>query len=446
MILSNQQSTLEERVRSQRTALPSIYGEVDFDREPYRFSADPNVPSSLPDWVADRQPLLEDQGLVDLMRTSTMLGDTVADPYAALASEHGVRTLAGWLREACRNGIDAVPDAPQELRALIEAMEDTPAWLDMALVEEGARQSRIAAALLSPFVMRGAFLATFMNSYAALPMAITGALSGRGAANRINDTASFFTVTTLPGALERHGRGFEAAAMVRLMHSVVRWSALTHPKRWDRDVYGVPVPQIDQVPAGLINIYLLAVDVLRKGRREFNAQERAMVEFSRYRCWLLGLPEELLPTDPAGIAEVMHARAACLRDGFDENCQRLIDASMQAYLRPGRSRFDQAAEAVERSWSTFFILRFRRGDKDLASSIGLTFNLADKARLAATAPFIVGRFYAVHTASRWSWSAKVVDPYVVRLAERRLVTYGAPAHTTDPKAYDASSVEPQTAV
>lgn len=433
-----QHTALEDRVRSQRTAVPLLYGDVDFDRAPFRFTDDPADQSSLPDWVADRAPLLADQELVDLMGTATMLGDALADPYAALAGAHGVPKLAGWLREACREGIDAVPDAPQELRALIEAMEDTPAWVDMDLVEEGARQSRVGAALLSPFLIRGAFLATFMNSYAALPMALTGALSGRGAAHRINDTASFFTVTTLPGALERHGPGFEAAAMVRLMHSVVRWTALTHPKRWDRDVYGVPVPQLDQVPAGLINIYLLAVTVIRKGRHEFNDEEQATVEFSRYRCWLLGLPEELLPTTPDGIVEVMHARAACLRDDFDETCQRLIDASMKANLRAGQTRFDQAAEAVERSWSKLFILRFRRGDKDLASTIGITFNLADKARIAATAPFVVGRHAVVLAASRRSWSAKLVDRYVLGLVEKRLATYGNPTHTTDPKSYKAS--------
>lgn len=430
---------LEERVRSQRTAVPLLYSEVDFDRAPFRFTDDPADRSSLPDWVADRNPLLADQGLVDLMRTATMLGDAVADPYAALTGEHGIRTLARWLREACRDGVDAVPDAPEELRALIHAMEDTPAWLDLDLVEEGARQSRVGAALLSPFLIRGAFLATFMNSYAALPMALTGALSGRGAAHRINDTASFFTVTTLPGALDRHGPGFEAAAMVRLMHSVVRRTALTHPKRWDKDVYGVPVPQVDQVPAGLINIYLLSVAVLRKGRHEFDEREQAMVEFSRYRCWLLGLPEELLPTTPAGIVEIMHARAACLRDDFDDTCKRLIDASMEAYLRSGRTRFDRAAEEVERSWSKLFILRFRRGDADLASTIGITFNVADKARIAATAPFVIGRYAAVLTASRWSWSAKLIDPYVIRLTKQRLATYGKPEHTTDPSSYAAST-------
>ena len=393
--------TLDERVRNQKTAIPRLYGHVDFDREPFRFTADPADRSSLPDWVAERGPLLTNQPLVDLMRTATMLGDTVADPYAALIAE----------------------------------MEDTPTWIDMDQVEEGARQSRVGAALLSPFLIRGAFLATFMNSYAALPMALTGALTGAGAAHRINDTASFFAVTTLPGALDRHGPGFEAAAMVRLMHSVVRVSALTDPEKWDRDVYGVPIPQLDQVPAGLINIYLLAADTVRKGRSEFSERERAMVEFSRYRCWLLGLPEELLPSTPHEIVEVMHARAACIRDGFDETCQKLIDASMEAYLRSGTTRFDRAAEAVEKSWSKLFILRFRRGDKDLASTIGLKFGVADKARLALTAPFVIGRYAAVLAASRRPWSAKLVDPYVVRLTERRLATYGNPTHTTDPNSY-----------
>ncbi len=86
------------------------------------------------------------------------------------------------LKRACREGVEAVPDAPPELVAFIAAMEATPAWIDFDLVREGARQERIPAALLAPFITRGAFIATFTNSYAALPMALTGALSGKRAA------------------------------------------------------------------------------------------------------------------------------------------------------------------------------------------------------------------------------------------------------------------------
>ncbi|MGW0183007.1 oxygenase MpaB family protein, partial [Nocardia sp. NPDC003345] len=355
---------LARRVRGQRELLPGLYGDFDFGKRPYRLATDPDDESSLPKWVAKRDAILADERLTELISTATLLGDTVADPFAALSARHSVTELVTMVRRACREGVEAVPSAPPELKSFIAAMEATPDWVDMDLVRAGAAQARIPAALLAPFVTRGAFIATFTNTYAALPMALTGALSGRRAARRVNETANFFAVTTLPGALDRHGPGFEAAAMVRLMHSMVRYNALTRSDRWDADIYGVPVPQVDQMPAGMIDLYLLSVRVRRQGRTEFTDGERAQVEFSRYRCFLLGLPEELLPTTPEGIIRAFHARAALLRDGFDDaTCGELIRSTMAAYLRPGRSRFDRIADAVERSYSKGgFILAFCRGD------------------------------------------------------------------------------------
>ena len=379
---------LAERVHRQQELQPLLYGDVDFTAQPYRLATDPGDLSSLPRWVADRDPILADDRVVELMRTATMLGDVVADPYATLMVEHSFKSLIEMLKRACGEGIDAVPTAPPALAAFIAAMEATPDWLDMDLVREGARQARIPAAFLAPFVTRGAFIATFMNSYAALPMALTGALGGQRAARRVNETSSFFAVTALPGALERHGAGFEAAAMVRLMHSMVRYNALKRSDRWDVDVYGVPVPQVDQMPAGLINVYLLAAQVRRRGRSEFNDRERAVVEFGGYRCFLLGLPEELLPDTPDEILHVMHARAALLRDGFDDaTCGELVRATMSAYLRADDTPFDRAAEAVERSYSKAFFIR------------------------------------------------AITDAYAVRVLKGRLATYGKPEFTTDSETY-----------
>ena len=90
--------------------------------------------------------------------------------------------------------------------------------------------------------------------------------------------------------------------MVRLMHSMVRFNAI-RSGRWDVSVYGVPIPQVDQMPAGLIPIFLMAFKMVGQGRRDFTAAERAQVELARYRCFLLGLPEELLATvHPALVA------------------------------------------------------------------------------------------------------------------------------------------------
>lgn len=171
---------LARLVRGQRERQPDLYGNVDFDRPPFRLAVAPGDASALPEWVAPREPILADPRVTELIATATMLGDTVGDPLAALSTEYGVRELVAMVRRACREGIDAVADAPPELVDLIAAMEAAPDWLDMDLVRAGAGEARVSAALLAPFLTRGAFIATFTNTYAALPMALTGALSGRG--------------------------------------------------------------------------------------------------------------------------------------------------------------------------------------------------------------------------------------------------------------------------
>jgi ER-bound oxygenase mpaB/B'/Rubber oxygenase, catalytic domain len=427
---------LAQRVRSQRDLQPDLYGDFDFDQQPDRLATEPDVDSALPTWVADREPILEDDRVTELISTATMLGDVVADPYAALMNTYSVTQLIDMLKRACREGIEEVPEAPPELAAFISAMEAAPEWINFDLVREGARQERIPAALLAPFITRGAFIATFTNSYAALPMALTGALSGRRAARRVNETASFFAVTALPGALDRYGPGFEAAAMVRLMHSMVRYNALKKSDKWDTAIYGMPVPQVDQMPAGMIGQYLLAQKVRQEGRTEFSAEERAVVEFARYRCFLLGLPEELLPAEPADIIHVLHARSALLRHGFDSICHDLVQGTMEAYLRPGTSLFDRCAEAVEKSFSKLtFVRTFCGGDREIAGAMGVSLEPTDLLRIALTTPFIIGRFTAVTRASRIPVVRDITDAYVIGLLKLRLATYGKPEFTSDAAHY-----------
>ncbi|GAB3861865.1 oxygenase MpaB family protein [Nocardioides maradonensis] len=422
---------LAERVRRQGVLQPAMYGEVDLSATPYRFTTDPEVKASLPDWVAPRAPLLADEATVELMRTATLLGDVAADPYAALMDTYGVKRLIAMLTTACREDIDAVEDPPQELRDFVAAMEVVPDWLDRELVEEGARHSRIAAALLAPFLTRGAFLATFINTYAALPMALTGALSDKRAARRVVETTSFFAVTTLPHALDRHGIGFETTAHVRLMHAVVRRNALRSP-RWDPEVYGVPVPQVDQMPAGMINVYILAMAAIRAGRTAWTPRERAIHEFVRYRCYLMGLPEDLLPCDPAGIVRVFHTRAATLRDDFDEaTCGALVRSTLAAYLRPRRTPHDRVADRVEKAWSKVFFARaFGRG-RGLAAGSSVRIDRVDRALVALTTPYVLGRFTAVVKASEVPALRPLADAYALRVLRRCLARYGVDEAMTE---------------
>lgn len=424
------------RVASQKTLLPALYGGFDFDATPERFTDDAGLAV-----VRERRPMgvelaAED---IELVRAYTMLGDVVADAYAALIPSHGFRQLIGMLTQACDEGVESVADAPPELVAFIRDMERIPDWLDMDLVREGARLDRNATAHLAPFAIRGAFIATFLNKYSALPMALTGALGNETAARRVNETATFFATTVLPGALERHGEGFKAAAMVRLMHSMVRFNAL-RSGRWDRDVYGVPIPQVDQMPAGLIPIFLMAFKLMGEGRTEFTPDERAKVELARYRCFLLGLPEDLLADTPEGVVRVMTARNSTLRQGFDdETCGALVRATLAAYLPPDRSLGSRIHNAMERSFAkAFFLRQFLGGDRGKARAMGVHVGAFDQAAFALMAVGIGLRMTIFRALGRIPVLSGTVDAVLVRRIRRLLVRYGHAEFTTDASHYRPS--------
>lgn len=435
---------LKSKVRSQKEIIPSLYGEVDFEIVPERFAGKENDVWALPKKISKkyRSRLLKDSEKMERALAYTMLGDSVADAYAALMPQYGFRKLVEMLKDACDNGVEKVADAPQELIDFIHAMEKIPDWLDMELVEAGARVARVMMAEFSPFVIRGVFLATFMNKYSGLPMALTGTLSDEKTSKRIKETASFFTTATLPGALKRFGPGFKAAAMVRLMHSMVRFNILKRSKKWDINVYGIPIPQVDQMPAGTVGSFLAAFRCLREGRKEFNDQERAIVEFNRYQCYLLGLPEDLLPDNPRGIADAMMMYQCTLRDGYDEEMLGdLVRSTMKAYLPVNHTLANRLKNKFETSFAkVFFNIAFLTGSmKKKAVVMGLKPNVMDYALSFVVGMYLVPRVVG-HLLLEYTPIAKsLADKQLVRKINELLVEYGHAEYTTDHSKYKEAS-------
>jgi hypothetical protein len=430
--------TIAAKVRSQAKALPALYGRFDFDRPPERFAPEIEATSELSGVKGNRRAaLLEDADMVARFREYTMLGDMAGDAYAALIPQFGFQRLIAMLGQACDKGVDAAEGAPLELRALIEEMERVPDWVDMGLVEQGAREERNGAANFSPLAIRGAFIATFLNKYSALPMALTGTLSHATAARRVKETATFFTTTALPGALKRFGPGFKAAAMVRLMHSMVRVNVLSRPGMWDDATYGVPIPQLDQMPAGLIPIYFLSEEVLGKGRKHFTRAERARVEIARYRCYLLGLPEDLLADTPEEIVKIWCTRSATLRYDYDDAiCGGLLRATMEAELSKDPSPPARVFRRIERSFSrTFFVHAFLKGDFEGAEKVGVPVSEQDKFIFGATMALISGRMLGYRVASKLPLVREIADARLVARLKRQLASYGHAEFTTNAAEY-----------
>ncbi|MEZ5998000.1 MAG: oxygenase MpaB family protein [Hyphomonas sp.] len=432
---------VHQRIALQKTALPVMYGDVDFSATPERYTEDVSV-SSMKDYARMFPPPPAD--MVARVKAYTMLGDVTADAYAALMPQFGFRKLVDMLTTACDAGIGALPDAPPELAALIAEMEVKPDWLDMDLVREGARLNRLPMAVTSPWMIRGAFLATFLNKYTALPMALTGTLSHASAARRVNETATFFTVTTLPHALQPRGEGFKAAAMVRLMHSMVRFNVLRRVKGWDVSVYGIPIPQVDQMPAGLIDVFLLSYKMIAEGRTEFTAEERARVEFSRYRCYLLGLPEDLLMDTPQGIVDIMNARSGSIRQGFDdETCGALVRATLTAYLPPDKSLGNRVHDAIEKRLARLVLVKhFLGGNAQIARDIGVPVQPLDYAVAAIMFPMIGLKMAAYEAALRVPGLRDMADRRLVAKLRRLLTRYGHAEFTTDAEAYRQANPVP----
>lgn len=226
-----------------------------------------------------------------------MLGDCAGDAYVALTRTLRLRRAVDILVTDCNHAIVAVLDAPPELAARIAAMEARPKWVDMQLVVEGAAYERNVTVNLSPFLIRGGFIATFLNKYSAMPMVLTGTLSHAMAARRVKEPR---LVCHNPAAQcpKTPWRGVQGGGDVAAdtQHGADQ-CAVTRP-HLDAATYGVPIPQLDQMPTGLIPIYFLSEEVLAKGRQHLTGEERERVEIARYCCFLLGFPEDLLAAIP----------------------------------------------------------------------------------------------------------------------------------------------------
>ena len=430
-------AALRARVAAQRTNTPAMYGTVDFSIHPERLLTDGNVAGSeLRSYPKVAAGLLENRDLMERMAAYTMMGDAVADPYAALMPEYGFKRVVDMLVEACDKGLNKVEGAPPELGTFIRSMEATPAWVDMKMVEEGARLQRVTFANVAPWAIRGAFIATFMNTYAALPMALTGTLSNKTAARRIKETATFFGTSVLPGALARFGPGFKAAAMVRLMHSMVRFNVLSGSK-WDQQVYGIPIPQVDQMPAGLISDFLISSKVLKEGRIDFTPEERAQIELSRYRCFLLGLPEDLLADTPRGIVDAWNARALTLRAGFDEaTCGGLLRATLEADLVDTSTPQGQVRDRLERSFAkVYFMQNFCDGSEKTAARFGVKIRAIDRMRAAAVGVGLMGQMRLYGVAAKTPGVRRLADQRLVGKVREYLGSLGHAEFTTDAAKY-----------
>jgi len=219
-------------------------------------------------------------------------GDPLADDVAHWLQQVGMGVGRPMLERAIEHGLDAVPDAPQALRCFLQAVEQTPDWVDEAQLARGARfiQSTGQHGML---VLRDAgLMAGYQASAINKTLVMTGSLQ-RGAQRRLAETSSWWMDCTTDGGMGRHSAGFKTTLRVRAMHALVRQNLLRRPD-WDSAAHGLPINQVDMQATylGFSAVHLIALRIT--GVVVSRADGLAMMHLWRYIGWLMGVEEDLL--------------------------------------------------------------------------------------------------------------------------------------------------------
>lgn len=410
---------------------PDVYNHIDLQAAPERFRFEPG-PNSIIGNSKRIKELLADPSRVEMFRQLTLMGDPLADAYAALIPSLGFKKVRDMLDQAVEQGVAAVEDAPAELVALMRSVEQEPDWVDWKRIDRATHDGRIVGALAGEAIIRVSFMMTYVNGYQGLPMVITGALTGESAAKRMKETISTFKLATLPGALRQGGIAYQSALKVRLMHAMVRTSLLKRPQAWNFEVYGVPIPQVDQMGAALGISYMMAQRALKRPSRQFTETELCTVEQSRYLAHLLGMHEQFLSNDPQQIVDTWRMCQATLRHSFDERGKQLNSATLNAYRRENYNLFNRFMHSLD-TGATRFMYTKMVGRKT-AKTLGVESSAADSLKfLTYLAPVAFGTA-SLLTLSRLGLD-KWIDRFSVKQVEKQLANNGPAEYHTDSSQY-----------
>jgi len=224
---------------------------------------------------------------VGLLWRADPLADAVVEAFSQLPEEQWRRMLD----RALSSGIEAVPEAPDALRALFARLDHVPFWVDRAQCNLGG------ATFLR---CRLGFVALAMASLPLIyswpagnkPLALSGHLVHR-ASQRLKDTTRYVFAICQPDGLARCSEGFRMTVHVRLIHSQVR-RLLRLSGQWRDALWGAPINQCHMAGTNLL-FSVGVLDALTRIGYLFKATEReALIHLWRYAGYLLGVEEELL--------------------------------------------------------------------------------------------------------------------------------------------------------
>ncbi|WP_437670374.1 oxygenase MpaB family protein [Sorangium sp. So ce131] len=247
------------------------------------------------------------------------LADAVVASFATMPSGQGFRLLEA----ALARGIEAVPDALPELRALFAAVDHVPVWVDWEAVNRGGTTFLRTGVIGGMLLAMQSLILGYASPAGNKPLALSGRLREQ-AGRRLAETGRFVHAVSQAGGMRRSGEGFAITVKVRVMHAQVR--RLAHASgRWQTALWGEPVNQHDMIATALLFSVALLDGLDKLGYHVSPEQREDLIHLWRYVAHVIGVEGELIPgsyAEARRLAEMIFAT----QGAPDADSRALVDA------------------------------------------------------------------------------------------------------------------------
>ncbi|QLY30579.1 DUF2236 domain-containing protein [Nocardia huaxiensis] len=246
----------------------------------------------------------------DGYRKYTQMGDPLADAVVEMFRRLPTGQGRRMFEIALERGIDAVPDAPAELKAFFAQVDSKPYWLDQDKLDHAARVSgRVGpwalTLVLSMMSLNGGYLASRADKV----LIGTGNLSAENMApRRVAETTVWWYDVTKPGGLGRFESGFKNSLRVRIMHAQVRAGMNRRPD-WNYAEWDRPINQSLLVGTLLLFSWAVIIGCQVLGLQFSKKEKDSLYHLWRYVGHLLGVDPELVPAGEADAWKLMWLQA-----------------------------------------------------------------------------------------------------------------------------------------
>ncbi|WP_280236966.1 oxygenase MpaB family protein [Nocardia cyriacigeorgica] len=223
------------------------------------------------------------------------VGDRPMDELVDWMYREGMATTRPLFERALREGIAAVPEAPEPLRTFFESVEDVPDWVDWRKIRHAERVfglgGRDGLYVARDMSFLGGYLASGFNK----TLLRTGALE-KGPAKRFAETTQWAMDVTSTDGMRPLGLGYRSTVHVRMIHSMVRRHVGALPD-WRGEEWGLPINQTDMAATLVGALIAPMVGALGMGQLVTPRDADAVAHFTRYVGWVMGVEQRFLPED-----------------------------------------------------------------------------------------------------------------------------------------------------